>query len=70
MAPSPPEAPSPSPQPPTPGPTPRTYVVKEGDTLWEIAQRFGTTVRALVRANDIEDPDLVYPGQELVIPGR
>jgi LysM repeat protein len=43
-------------------------VVKEGDTLSEIAERFGTSVRALVTANNIEDPELIHVGQELLIP--
>ena len=42
-----------------------TYVVKEGDTLSEIAERHGTTVEALVSLNQIENPDLIHPGQEL-----
>lgn len=50
------------------GPDVRVYVVQEGDTLREISQRFGTTVQALVEANDIEDPDLIFPGQRLRIP--
>ncbi len=45
-------------------------MVKAGDTLSEIAERFDTTVRALVRANDIEDPSLIFPGDELIIPER
>lgn len=62
---------TPSPTPvstPTPAPTPRTYVVEAGDNLTQIARRFDTTVDALVEANDIEDPDLIHPGQELTIP--
>ena len=47
-----------------------TYTVRPGDTLWAIARRFGTTVEALVQANDIPDPNLIYPGQVLTIPGR
>ena len=31
------------------------YTVQPGDTLSEIAQRFGSTVRAIVRLNDIEN---------------
>lgn len=46
-----------------------TYVVREGDCLYTIARRFGTTVRALAQANDLIDPDLIYPGQILTIPG-
>lgn len=48
---------------------PRVYVVESGDTLSEIARRFDTTVEAIVRANDISDPDVIDVGQELEIPG-
>ena len=55
---------------PTPEPTPaeRVYEVQSGDTLWDIAQEFGTTVEAIVEANDLDDPDRISPGDELVIP--
>jgi len=45
------------------------YIVQEGDTLSALALRFGTTVSALAEANGIADPDLIYVGQGLVIPG-
>ena len=41
------------------------YVVYEGQTLSELARRFGTTVDALVAFNHIVDPDLIYPGQRI-----
>lgn len=44
------------------------YVVQPGDTLAGIAQRFGTTVDAIVRANNISNPNLIYVGQVLTIP--
>ena len=44
-----------------------TYTVQRGDTLSEIAERFGTTVNELVRLNNIQNPNLIYPGQVLVI---
>ena len=44
-----------------------TYTVQRGDTLSEIAARFGTTVNELVRLNNIADRDLIYPGQVLII---
>lgn len=48
----------------------RTYTVQSGDTLFEIAARFDTSVNALVRANpEIEDPRVIFPGQVLVLPG-
>ena len=46
----------------------QTYVVRSGDTLSQIANRFDTTVPALVQANDIADPDVIDVGQELTIP--
>lgn len=45
----------------------KTYVVVKGDTLSEIAKRYNTTVDALVKANDIKDPNMIYVGQELKI---
>ena len=54
--------------PPTPGPGTINYTVQPGDTLWNIAQRFGTTVEAIVALNNIANPDVIYPGQVLVIP--
>jgi murein DD-endopeptidase MepM/ murein hydrolase activator NlpD len=45
------------------------YIVQPGDTLTAIALMFGTSVEALVEVNDIEDPSLLFPGMELIIPG-
>ena len=45
-----------------------TYTVQTGDTLFSIASRFGTTVEALVEANNITNPDLIRVGQVLTIP--
>lgn len=53
---------------PTVPPTPIVYVVQPGDTLLEIAQDYGVSVEALQAANGIDDPRLLRPGQELVIP--
>ena len=44
------------------------YVVKQGDTLSSIAQRFRTTPQAIMSANGITNPNLVYVGQLLNIP--
>ena len=46
----------------------RSYVVQRGDTLLSIARRFGLTVKQLQQANNISNPDRIYPGQTLVIP--
>ena len=47
--------------------TERTYTVVRGDNLYRIALRFGTTVSALVQANGIANPDLIYVRQVLQI---
>lgn len=44
------------------------YKVLPGDTLWLMAARFGTTVEALRQLNNLSG-NLIYPGQELMIPG-
>lgn len=44
------------------------YVVQPGDTLSELAGRFGTTVDEIVRINGIPNPDLIFAGQVLQIP--
>jgi LysM repeat protein len=43
-------------------------LVEAGDSLSSIAFDHGVTVEALMAANGLTDPDLVYMGQELVIP--
>lgn len=45
----------------------QTYVVKQGDTLGEIAESHGITVDEIVRANGIDNPDHVEPGLEITL---
>lgn len=45
------------------------HVVQSGDTLWGIASTYGVTVSDLAAANGLSASDLLYVGQELVIPG-
>ncbi len=66
----PPVTPSPAtPAPATPQPITGSYTVVAGDNLSRIAARFGTTVAALVQANNIVNPNLIFVGQVLKIPG-
>jgi LysM repeat protein len=60
--------PSPSVTPATPEPSFRTYTVKSGDFLIGIANRFGTTVKAIMDLNGISDPSRLTIGLELKIP--
>jgi LysM repeat protein len=45
------------------------YVVQPGDNLFRIALKFGLTTDAVARANNIFNPDAIYAGQVLCIPG-
>lgn len=46
------------------------YTVRSGDTLSEIASRYGTTYQQLAQINNISNPNLIYPGQVLIISGN
>lgn len=48
----------------------RTYVVRPGDTLYDIANRMGVSVQALAEANGRSDRKLLKPGITLVVPQR
>jgi len=54
---------------PGPSPIPLRYTVVRGDTLYLIAQTFGTTVDAIAQANNIADPNRINIGDQLLIPG-
>lgn len=53
---------------PTKSPDAIRYTVKRGDTLWGIAKKFGVTVSAVVKANNIRNPNLIYVGEVFIIP--
>ena len=43
------------------------YIVKSGDTLSGIAQKYKTTYQKIASDNNIKNPNLIFPGQKLVI---
>ncbi len=52
---------------PAPRPAVTTHVVRSGETLWDIARRYGTRVEDLMTANDLGHSDWIKPGQRLQI---
>ena len=54
---------------PSAKPAAKTYVVRNGDTLNAIAQRLGVSASALAAANGITNPNRIYPGMTLRVPG-
>ncbi len=46
----------------------RTHIVEPGDTLWQIATRYGVSLQALMNANGITNANVIWAGQKLVIP--
>ncbi|MMZ65219.1 putative cell wall hydrolase LytN precursor [compost metagenome] len=79
-APAPAPAPQPTPEPvTTPKPQPakpsapqttdkEIYIVKFGDTLTSISKKYGTTWRNLQKLNKLSNPNLIYPGQKIILP--
>lgn len=47
-----------------------TYFIQAGDTLAGIAARFNSTMDAIVEENDLDDPNAIFVGQQLIIPAN
>ncbi len=45
-----------------------TYSVRKGNTLFGIANFFGTTVEKILAMNNIENPEMIYVGQKIIVP--
>lgn len=46
----------------------QVHVVQAGENLWTIAQSYQVSIEAIVGANNLQDPRLIYGGQQLLIP--
>ena len=44
------------------------HVVKPGEWIWQIARTYGVDPNAIIAANDLVNPSLIFPGLELIIP--
>ncbi len=45
----------------------KTYKVRSGDTLWDIARKYGTTTSAIRKINGLGRSSRIYPGQKLKV---
>jgi len=61
------DPPAPDPDAPYSGQT-TTYTVQPGQELGLIAKEYGVDIQDIVRLNNLTNPDLLYIGQELIIP--
>ena len=46
----------------------RVHTVQSGETLSQIAARYGTTYQVLAELNQIQNPNLIYTGQQIRLP--
>ncbi|MBN1991293.1 MAG: LysM peptidoglycan-binding domain-containing protein [Anaerolineae bacterium] len=53
---------------PAPGGVAGTHTVVPGETLYSIANRYGTTAQAIATANGLSNPNQIYVGQVLYLP--
>ena len=52
----------------TPGPAPTTHTVAAGETVYSIARKYGKSAAAIINANNLGNPNFIFPGQVLNIP--
>lgn len=48
----------------------RVHVIQSGESLTAIAQQYGISAEEIISFNNISNPDAIYVGQELIIPGQ
>ncbi|MCH7505092.1 peptidoglycan DD-metalloendopeptidase family protein [PVC group bacterium] len=46
---------------------PYTHVVRKGETLWRISQKYGLALETFLRMNNLTKSSTIYPGQRLVV---
>ena len=44
------------------------YVIQKGDTIYELARKFNTDPTSLLRLNGLNNTDVIYPGDEILVP--
>lgn len=53
---------------PSPPPGGTVHLVRQNETVFHLADKYGTTVQEILKANQVAHPEFVLPGQQLVIP--
>jgi spore coat assembly protein SafA len=48
----------------------RKHTVQPGESLWKIAEKYKVNLDAIIQANRLSNPDLIYPGQSIIIPRK
>ncbi len=48
----------------------KTYTVKSGDVLWKISKANGSDWKGAAELNGLKNPNLIFPGQELIFPAN
>ena len=43
------------------------YMVKKNDNIWNIAKKFKVTMDSIIKVNNLDNPDMIYPGDKLYI---
>jgi len=60
--------PAPSAKPSRPMARGTVHIVKPGDWVWRIARMYNVDPQAIIAANHLTHPGMIYPGQRLIIP--
>ncbi len=47
-----------------------SYTVKKGDNMYEIARKFKVSPSQLLKLNGLNNADIIYPGQEILVPNN
>ncbi len=47
-----------------------TYTVMANDVLWKIAEKYDMTYQELAEYNNLDNPNMIYVGQELMVPAK
>jgi LysM repeat protein len=63
-------APAPIPTPTPAPPQPRLHAVKAGENLTVIAELYSVSLGAVIQANQLENPNLIHPNEQIVIPAQ